>query len=78
MCIKTKKIKIKVDEGLLKSLKALYFGDFTNPIKAASDRAYRDMNRTIRFLDSVSKATRDKLKDEVNKVLVAELQSFEF
>ena len=78
MCIKTKKIKIKVDEGLLKFLKALYFGDFTNPIKAASDRAYRDMNRTIRFLDSVSKATRDKLKDEVNKVLVAELQSFEF
>lgn len=69
MCIKN-----KVDVDILKSLKALYFGDFTNPIKAASDRAYRDMNRTIRFVAGVSKATRDKLKDEVYKVFVVELK----
>ena len=38
-----------VDEDILDFLKYVYFGDFSNPIEAASERAYLDMNRTLRL-----------------------------
>lgn len=59
-------IETKVDKDILDFLKAIYFGDFTNPINAASSRAYRDMNRTIRFNglpDAIRLALREKVKD---------------
>lgn len=40
-------VEAKVDKDILDFLKAIYFGDFTDPLKVASSRAYRDMNRTI-------------------------------
>ncbi|MEG0169755.1 MAG: hypothetical protein RR658_06935 [Anaerorhabdus sp.] len=53
-------------------LKALYFGAYTNPYEAASRRAYRDMNRTIRFSDlevtareTIRKIIYEKLKTEI-------------
>lgn len=38
-----------VDSDILNFLRVIYFGSYTNPYKAASSRAYLDMNRTIRF-----------------------------
>ena len=54
-------IETKDDKAILDFLKAIYFGDFSDPLKAASSRAYRDMNRTIRF-NGLSNATRLALR----------------
>lgn len=64
----------KVDKDILDFLKAIYFGDITDPLKAASSRAYRDMNRTIRF-HGLSDATRLELRKKVNLVLSKELSN---
>lgn len=66
-------VEIKVDEDIIKFLKYVYFGDLTNPVEAASNRAYRDMSRTIRF-DNFSKDDRVKLKKEVNSFLNTEIK----
>lgn len=65
-------IETKVDKDILDFLKAIYFGDFTDPLKAASSRAYRDMNRTIRF-NGLPDATRLALRGKVNAVFDIEL-----
>lgn len=65
-------IKTNVDKDILDFLKAIYFGDFTDPLKAASSRAYRDMNRTIRF-NGLLDATRLALRGKVNAVFYVEL-----
>lgn len=65
-------IKIRVDRDILDFLKAIYFGDFTNPLKAASSRAYRDMSRTIRF-NGLPNVTRLKLREKVNDVFKIEI-----
>lgn len=65
-------VETKVDKDILYFLKASYFGDFTNPLKAASSRAYRDMNRTIRF-NGLPDATRLALREKVNAVFDVEL-----
>lgn len=38
-----------VDKDALDFLKVIYFGAITDPYEAASFRAYRDFNRTLRF-----------------------------
>lgn len=38
-----------VDKDSLDFLKVIYFGAITDPYEAASFRAYRDFNRTLRF-----------------------------
>nr|DAO69706.1 MAG TPA: hypothetical protein [Caudoviricetes sp.] len=65
-------IETKIDKDILDFLKAIYFGDFTDPLKAASSRAYRDMNRTIRF-KGMPNATRLALREKVNAVFDVEL-----
>lgn len=60
-------VETKVDKDILDFLKAIYFGDFTDPLKVASSRAYRDMNRTIRF-NGLQDATRLALREKVNGV----------
>ena len=65
--------KLKNDEKLLKFLKFAYFGDLTKPVDGASNRAYRDMCRTIRF-GKFSKDDRVKLKKEVNSFLDTEIK----
>lgn len=62
-------VETKVDKDILDFLKAIYFGDFTDPLKVASSRAYRDMNRTIRF-NGLPDATRLALREKVNAVLI--------
>ena len=41
--------EITVDEDILKFLRAIYFGTYKDIYEAASNRAYLDMNRTLRF-----------------------------
>lgn len=65
-------IETKIDKDILDFLKAIYFGDFTDPLKAASSRAYRDMNRTIRF-NGLPDVTRLALREKVNVVFDVEL-----
>lgn len=70
--VKDEIIETKIDKDILDFLKAIYFGDFTDPLKAASSRAYRDMNRTIRF-NGLPDATRLALREKVNDVFDSEL-----
>lgn len=72
MSDKIEKNIVSVDEDILKFLKAAYFGDFSDCYKAACNRAYRDMNRTIRFgelssndREDLKKEVKEKLKDEI-------------
>ena len=65
-------VETKVDKDILDYLKAIYFGDLTDPQKAANSRAYRDMNRTIRF-NGLPDATRLALREKVNAVFDTEL-----
>lgn len=70
-------VETKVDKDILDFLKAIYFGDFTDPLKAASSRAYRDMNRTIRF-NGLPDAIRLALREKVNVVFDVELSKLNF
>lgn len=65
-------VETKVDKDILDYLKAIYFGDLTDPLKVANSRAYRDMNRTIRF-NGLPDATRLALREKVNAVFDTEL-----
>lgn len=60
--------KILVDQDILQFLRGVYFGNFADPLLAASSRAYRDMNRTIRFY-GVADEVRWNLRNQVNQVL---------
>lgn len=67
--------KNKINEkDLLKFLKFSYFGDLSNPIQAASKRAYRDMNRTIRFNELSTDEIRLELREKVNNVFENEIK----
>lgn len=65
-------IETKVDKDIPDFLKVIYFGDFTNPLKVANSRAYRDMNRTIRF-NGLPDATRLALGENVKVVFDVEI-----
>ena len=69
------KAKNKINEkDLLKFLKFSYFGDLSNPIQAASKRAYRDMNRTIRFNELSTDEIRLELREKVNNIFEIEIK----
>ncbi|WP_090309883.1 hypothetical protein [Eubacterium aggregans] len=66
-----------VDKAVLESLRGLYFGDLSNKYFTAIDRAYRDMNRTIRF-KSMTKDNREKLRKgyfKQEKVIIKKLNN---
>lgn len=67
-------VEIKVDEDIIKFLKYVYFGDLINPVEVASNRAYRDMCRTIRF-GNFDKDDRVELKKEVNGFQILKLKN---
>lgn len=60
--------KTLVDQDILQFLRGVYFGNFADPLLAASSRAYRDMNRTIRF-HGLEDEVRKNLRTQVNQVL---------
>lgn len=70
--IKDDIMKTEVDKDILDFLKAIYFGDFTDPLIAASSRAYRDMNRTIRF-NGLPNHDRILLREKVNDIFKTEI-----
>lgn len=54
--------KNKIDDSdILEFLKFSYFGNLKDPIEVASNRAYRDMCRTIKF-NGLSEENRLKLR----------------
>ena len=71
------KAKNKIDEkDILEFLKYSYFGNLKDPIEAASNRAYRDMCRTLRFgvLPIDTKATTiSNLIEAVNVIFKEEI-----
>lgn len=64
--------KVQVDKDILDFLKYIYFGALDDPLKAASRRAYLDMNRTIRFHGLLDE-TRLELREQVNAILEREI-----
>lgn len=58
----------KVDKDALDFLKVIYFGAITDPYEAASFRAYRDFNRTLRFGDMADEARID-LRKQATEIL---------
>ncbi len=64
--------KLKIDQDIVNFLRCIYFGDISNSMKAASNRAYRDMNRTIRF-HGLDVELRVQLRDKVNQLLRKEI-----
>lgn len=67
---------VTVDKDILDFLRAIYFGTYTNPYLAASNRAYLDMNRTIRF-KNISGQKRDEIRSSVNSLLEKEIRQVE-
>lgn len=57
---------VYIDKDILDFLKVIYFGDISNPIKATSSRAYRDLNRTIRY-NTMPSAKRNHLRTKVTE-----------
>lgn len=66
-------MRVDVDKDIIDFLKAIYFGDYTNTLQAASNRAYRDMNRTIRF-KSLSACVRVELREQVYIIFNEEIK----
>lgn len=66
--------QITVDEDILIFLKAIYFGDLSNTVEAASRRAYLDMNRTIRF-EGMMLDRRIGLREKANKIFEKKLET---
>lgn len=65
--------EVTVDVDILKFLRAIYFGTYTNIYKAAANRAYLDMNRTLRF-HNVQDETRKELRNQVSEILEEEIK----
>lgn len=63
---------VSVDKDALDFLKVIYFGAITDSMSAASDRAYRDLNRTIRFKD-MPQERRDFLRHSVTTLFKKEI-----
>lgn len=63
---------VTVDTDILDFLKFAYFGDTANKVKAASRRAYLDMNRTIPFND-FPKEGRYQLRMSVQQLFEKEI-----
>lgn len=64
--------KITIDKDIYDFLQGAYFGGYTDPFEAASSRAYRDFNRTIRF-NGISPQIRDNLRSNVTCLLENEI-----
>lgn len=63
-----KKEMVTVDKDALDFLKVIYFGVITDPYEAASFRAYRDFNRTLRFGEMPDEVRLD-LRKQVTEIL---------
>lgn len=64
--------QVVINKDIVDFLKMIYFGACSDPLFAASSRAYRDRNRTIRF-NSLESAKRIELKNKVKLILEEDL-----
>ena len=62
-----------IDKDALDFLYALYFGTFNDALDAATNRAYRDMNRTIRFC-GLADEKRKEIRLDVNGLIRVSVQ----
>lgn len=65
--------EVTVDIDILKFLRAIYFGAYTNLYEAASNRAYLDMNRTLRF-HNIPNEERQELRKQVAVILEEDIR----
>lgn len=68
--------EIVVDKDIVDFLRGIYFGSYSNKFIAACSRAYRDMNRTIRFKD-IDNSKREELRIIVYAYLEQEITGLE-
>lgn len=66
------RIQVTTDRDILDFLKYVYFGNSRNPIEAAANRAYLDMNRTLRF-HQLPDLMRKTLREQVVSLFEREL-----
>lgn len=64
---------VTVDKDVLSFLRAIYFGTYKDRYEAAGNRAYRDMNRTIRF-NGMEAEKRNTLRAETINLLRNEIE----
>lgn len=64
---------VTIDKDILEFLRAIYFGSYVSGFEAASSRAYRDMNRTIRF-NGLDEKKRESLRKKVYIYLEKEIK----
>ena len=62
------KMNVSMEKRCVEFLYTVSFGKFDDPYEAASNRAYRDMNRTIRF-NGVDPEKRKELRNQMTKLL---------
>ncbi|MDD3085129.1 MAG: hypothetical protein PHU32_04565 [Candidatus ainarchaeum sp.] len=60
---------VQIDKDILDSLKGFYFNDYSDIIRAACYRAYRDFNRTINFPVKMKNLNKYEKKEEEKKRL---------
>lgn len=66
------RIQVTTDRDILDFLKYVYFGNSRNPIEATANRAYLDMNRTLRF-HQLPDLLRKTLREQVVSLFDREL-----
>lgn len=64
-------------EDIVKYLEVAYFGDCSDPFKAASNRAYLDMCRTIHdeWFKNMEKGDKEVVKDAVTKLIADRIRN---
>lgn len=65
-------MSVVVDKDALDFLKAMCVGAYDDPYEAASNRAYRDLNRTIRY-QTMSSDVRETLRKKTTELLRREI-----
>lgn len=68
--------EVLINKDILDFLKGLYFGNFDNVYQAASRRAYRDFNRTLRF-NKIADSDREKYRESVDFLLENAIKSID-
>ena len=63
---------IEIDRDSLEFLYAVYFGSYENEFQAAGNRAYRDMNRTMRF-NGLQQEKRDNLRKQTMRIIQSQV-----
>lgn len=64
---------ISIDDDIVLSLYGFVFSDLSDKCQAASNRAYRDLARTINFPGGISKSCKNDLKKGVARLFKSKI-----